>query len=118
MFNLVDYRMIKVDNKQDLDIELNKTKSIVALFYANWCPYCMRFVPLFSKKATAFGARTIIHVIMDDYDNPLWDEYEISSVPTIILFEEGQVENRLDGRLGRGLSEDQFLKWVETLKQA
>ncbi len=104
--------MIKVDNKQDLDAELNN-KSVLAIFYSSWCPYCMRFVPIFSKKVAEKKIENIVHVLLDDYDNPLWDDYGISAVPTIILFENGKVASRLDGRLGSGLSEGQFLTWLK-----
>ncbi len=109
--------MIKVDNKRDLDAELAKTKSVLALFYSSWCPYCVRFVPFFNKKTASLSLGSIVHVLLEDNDNPLWDEYGISAVPTIILFEEGKVCRRLDGRLGRGLSEEQFVAWLEELKQ-
>ncbi len=108
--------MIKVDNKSDFDAELQKSKRVMALFYANWCPYCLRFVPAFDKKAPATGAETI-HVIMDDNDNPLWDEYDVEAVPTIIYFEDGKVSKRLDGRLGSGLNEKQLDNWLTDFKK-
>lgn len=109
--------MIKVDNKQELDTELVKTKSVLALFYASWCPHCMRFVPFFNKKASGLGFGNIVHVLLDDYDNPLWDDYDVSAVPTIILFEEGNIRCRLDGRFGRGISEEQLVTWLEESKR-
>jgi hypothetical protein len=50
---------------------------------------------------------------VDDYDNPLWEEYSIGVVPTVLLFEEGTVCRRLDGRFGYGLSEKQLKEWLE-----
>ena len=50
---------------------------------------------------------------VDDYDNPLWEEYSIGVVPTVLLFEEGKVCRRLDGRFGYGLSEKQLKEWLE-----
>jgi thioredoxin 1 len=108
--------VIKVDNKQDLDTELAKTKRVLALFYASWCPYCMRFVPFFNKKVLGQEFGSVIHVLLDDYDNPLWDDYGVSAVPTAILFEDGKVCNRLDGRLGGGLKEEQFVTWLQDLR--
>ncbi len=109
--------MIKVSSKQDLDAHLTQNKTVLALFYSSWCPYCIRFVPFFEKK-TAGGKFNVIHVLLEDDDNPLWEEYNISAVPTVILFEEGKVRDRLDARLGTGLREEQFTNWVSELKQA
>ena len=54
----------------------------------------------------------MIHVLLDDYDNPLWDDYEIDAVPTVIFFEKGKISKRLDGRLGVGLSERELENWL------
>jgi len=109
--------MIEVYTKQDLNAELKKNKTVLALFYASWCPYCTRFVPTFDKKAASLGVKNVIHVLLDDYDNPLWDDYDIPAVPTIIFFEDGKVSKRLDGQLCNGLSEGQFKTWIEEFKQ-
>jgi thioredoxin 1 len=105
--------MIEVANKRDLDSQLKKHRSVLALFYASWCPYCRSFLPVFGKNAPRQGVRVVLRVKVDDYDNPLWDEYSIEAVPTVILFNEGQVCRRLDGRLGYGLSEKQLKEWLE-----
>ena len=108
--------MIKVNTAQDLDAELKKNKKVLALFYATWCPYCIRFVPTFDKKAASLGIKSVIHVLLDDYNNPLWDDYNIPAVPTIIFFEDGKISKRLDGQLGTGLSEGKFKTWISEFK--
>ena len=57
----------------------------------------------------------VLRVNVDDYDNPLWEDYSIEAVPTVILFDEGRVCRRLDGRLGEGLSEKQLSEWLESI---
>jgi thioredoxin 1 len=108
--------MKKIDNRKDLDLELKKNKHVLALFYATWCPYCVRSVPNFDNKAAILGFKNIIHVLLDDYDNQLWDDFDIPAVPTIIYFEDGKVSRRLNAHIGRGLSETEFEKWVDEFK--
>jgi len=110
--------MIRIDSRKDLDLELKKNKHVLALFYATWCPYCVRSVPNFDKKAADLGFKNIIHVILDNYDNKLWDDFDIPAVPTTIYFEDSKVAKRLDGKLGRGLSEKEFNVWIEDFKHA
>jgi thioredoxin 1 len=110
--------MNKVYSKRDLSLELKKHNKVLALFYATWCPFCVGFVPTFDKKAASLGFENVIHVLVDDYDNPLWDDYDVPAVPSIIYFEEGKVCKRLDAQLGRGLSETSFKKWIEELKHS
>jgi thioredoxin 1 len=105
--------MIEVNNKRDFDSHLNKNKRILALFYASWCSCCRSFLPFFTENSSKQGFGLTLRVRVDDYDNPLWDEYSVEAVPTVILFEEGKVSRRLDGRLGYGLSKQDFEKWVK-----
>ena len=108
--------MIEVDNAKELNTILKKTEKVLVLFYATWCPYCVNFVPTFDKKITNFSVGNVIHVLLDDYDNQLWDDYDIEAVPTVIYFEKGKVSNRLDGRFGKGLKENQLEVWLENFK--
>jgi thioredoxin 1 len=110
--------MNKIYTKKDLDSQLKKSKNVLVLFYASWCPFCLGFVPTFDEKVTNLGIKNVVHVLLDDYNNPLWDDYDIPAVPTIIFFTEGKVCKRLDARLGRGLSEERFMTWIEELKSS
>jgi len=56
-----------------------------------------------------------IQVYVDDDSNPLWEEYSLEAVPTLILFENGKVQERLDGGLGSGITEKQFINWMKRL---
>ena len=105
--------MIKVDNANDLCEELKKNERVLALFYASWCPYCMGFVPAFNKEVSKFSKGVVVHVLLDDYNNPLWDDYDIEAVPTVVLFEKENVSARLDGKFGVGLKGKQLEEWME-----
>ncbi|MCW4046727.1 MAG: thioredoxin family protein [Candidatus Bathyarchaeota archaeon] len=106
--------MIEVDNKRVLNSQLEKNPTVLALFYASWCPYCRNFLDVFDKIVSNRDFPCVLRVNLDDYDNPLWDDYSISAVPTVILFKEGRVCRRLDARLGEGLSANQLKTWLET----
>ena len=108
--------MIEVSDKDEFNLELKKNKSLLVLFYASWCPYCRKIVPFFDQKVVRFNGGKAMHVVLDDYDNPLWDDFDVGAVPTVILFEKGKVHTRLDGRFGRGLSETQLETWLSNLR--
>jgi len=108
--------MNEVANKHDLEIQLKKHKRVLALFYASWCPFCRRFLSVFDKSYSQYDFNSILRVKVDDDDNPLWEEYSIGAVPTVILFEEGKVFRRLDGRFGYGLSEKRLEEWLNEKK--
>ena len=85
----------------DLKILSNGEKKLV-IFYADWCPYCTNFKPTFEeinsdkieKKAS----------LVNEDDNPLWERFDIQSVPTIIAFQNGKIIARRDSKEGIGLT--------------
>lgn len=107
--------MIEVSSQSELASQLNANKKIIALFYASWCPFCRRFTSVFGKYAQQPNSAMFMRVSVDDYDNPLWEEYDLEAVPSVILFENGKVAKRLDCELGTGLDEEQFSEWLQRL---
>jgi len=105
--------MNEVDNREGLDGELKKNSRVLVLFYASWCPYCRSFVPVFKEETANFKLGVILQVLLDDYDNPLWDDYDIGAVPTVIFFEKSKVTKRLDGEFGVGLKASQLVQWLK-----
>jgi thioredoxin 1 len=107
--------MIEVSNKNELIGQLKSNKKIIALFYASWCPFCRRFLSTFDKYSQKPNFALFIRVNMDDNDNPLWEEYDLEAVPSVIFFENGKVSKRLDCEMGAGLNEDKLNAWLQLL---
>ena len=57
---------------------------VAVLFCADWCGYCHRFLTHFRKVPGG------VMVDVSDEDLPVWDEYGLRVVPTVILFEDGK----------------------------
>lgn len=110
--------IIEVSEKRDLDAFLKQNSQVLALFCSSWCPFCRSFFPAFNKEITIFSFGQVIHVYLEDYDNPLWEEYSVEAVPTVILFERAEVSSRLDAKLGAGLNEKQFRDWLAKINAA
>ncbi|MGI0045753.1 MAG: thioredoxin family protein [Nitrosotalea sp.] len=85
----------------DSKVLANDKKTLV-LFYASWCPYCTNFKPSF-EDANVNNARKIA-ALVDEDENPLWDRFDIQSVPTMIVFEKGKIISRKDAKKHVGLT--------------
>ena len=106
--------MNAITSKRELDMLIDRDTQVLALFCASWCPFCQSFFVAFDREAAKLSFDSVVRVYIDDYDNPLWEEYSIEAVPTVILFEH-EVSQRLDGRLGYGLTAKQFEAWLAKL---
>lgn len=71
---------------------------IVVYFTARWCGPCKRFKPIYEERAEASDLPFAVVDISDESD-PLWDAYEIRSVPTVAIFEGGEIRERVSGFL-------------------
>jgi thioredoxin len=104
-----------------IDTVLSKTNQVLIMFYADWCPFCQKFKPMFESlpclidsrsnaKYRAYGAK------LNDDDNPLWDRFSISSVPTLIAFDKARPVARRDARMGVGLTKSDLDSILSELK--
>src|SRR5712692_11966433 len=93
----------------------------LVMFYADWCPFCQGFKPLFESVAVKSSSTTTSYKMygakVNDDDNPLWDRFSINAVPTIIAFDKGNIISRRDAKMSAGLIEsdlDSILKEIGT----
>jgi len=82
--------------------ELLREGTWIVAFVADWCPFCHRFLPRFSALESTQGFRIAAGDVTSE-DSPLWDEFRIDVVPTLIVFRNGAAIFRIDGVLGVGL---------------
>ncbi len=107
--------MIEITEQEQLDKHLKMHPRVIALFYASWCPFCRSFLSVFNKQAQNLGKDIYMKVQIDEDENPIWETYSLNAVPSIILFNNGTVAKRLDCKMGMGLNEQQFKKWLSSI---
>jgi len=78
-----------VNNSHDLIKILRATNRVVALFYASWCPFCARFLPIFKKHAAGEGRHFVS--VQDDQET-IADQYSVKVYPTVLFFEMGSFQ--------------------------
>jgi thiol-disulfide isomerase/thioredoxin len=91
----------KIDNKEDA----------VVLFYATWCPFSQRFLPIFEEYSKS-NPNECLSVIVDE-EPDVCEEYGIEYYPTVIMFKKGKVHKRLDAEPHVGLSKKQLKDLTE-----
>jgi thioredoxin len=80
-------------------------------FYADWCGPCQMMVPILEQvNAQLTGKMTIVKIDTEKYPE-LATAYEISALPTLVLFKEGEPVNRIEG----AMSASQLVQHLETL---
>lgn len=106
--------MVAHNRQSDLEKAIQGRKAAV-LFHATWCPFCRRFKPVFDRVAARATGMDGVEVLLDDESNPMWTHYRINVVPTVLFFQDGKVERRLDGQPGVGLTEQELTEAFRSL---
>ncbi len=103
-----------VSDMKQLDEKLKAMDKVFVLFYASWCPYSQRFLPIYSKWAEE-NPQNYLKMVIDEQDD-VTDKYSIDVYPTVLYFEKGEVSKRLDGVSGAGLSGKNLTDFVKICK--
>jgi thiol-disulfide isomerase/thioredoxin len=104
---------IKQESKQTKDVfndDLKSKEKAFVLFYASWCPYSQRFLPIFEEYAKS-NPKECITVMIDDKPD-VCEKYEIEYYPTVLLLKKGAVKKRLDATPGLGLTKNQLKELI------
>jgi len=99
-------RESKRKGKSKFQEDINKRDTAFVLFYATWCPFSQRFLPIF-ERFSKNNPKECLRVIVDE-EPDVCEEYGIEYYPTVILFKRGRVQKRLDAEPGIGLDREQL----------
>ena len=101
----------KVKGKSTFHEDIKNKDRALVLFYAAWCPFSQRFLPVFEEYSKS-NPEECISIIADE-EPDLFEEYAIEYYPTVIVFKNGKVHHRLDSKPGVGLNKTQLRDLTE-----
>jgi thioredoxin 1 len=80
----------------------SSSEAVVVDFWAEWCGPCKMISPILEEIASEHKDKVRVVKLNVD-DNPdVTRRYDVMSIPTLIVFKDGQAKKRLVGAKGKG----------------
>ena len=89
--------MSVVEIKQDeFKIKVTNAKKVLVDCYADWCGPCKMLSPIIDELAEEIEDVTFYKLNVEEAEDVAM-EYEIMSIPTLLIFEDGELKDKLIG---------------------
>ena len=83
--------VLKITEENFEEEVLHSDKTVIIDFYADWCGPCKMMSPIIDNIAEELGDKVKVGKINSDENMNLAMKYDIMSIPTILIFKNGQV---------------------------
>ena len=78
--------------------KIEKAEGVALIdFWASWCGPCMMLAPVIDEVAADFEGKAAIYKVNVDEEGELAAKFGIMSIPTLIIFKNGEVFDKIVG---------------------
>lgn len=94
----MERQLKEITDAEFLPLVLNSEGLSLVEFGAPWCPPCKALLPTLKEINEQYAERLRVYTVNTDVSPELAAQYEIRGLPTVILFKDGKVLDRMYGK--------------------
>ncbi len=76
---------------------LTSDKPVLVDFWAEWCAPCRMIAPAVEAIAAEYAGRAKVGKLNVDENQSITSRYNIRSIPTLLVFKDGQIKEQMVG---------------------
>ncbi|MCL5005604.1 MAG: thioredoxin [Acidobacteria bacterium] len=76
---------------------LKSDKPVLVDFWAEWCAPCRMIAPAVEAIAAEYAGRAKVGKLNVDENQSITSRYNIRSIPTLLVFKDGQIKEQMVG---------------------
>ena len=99
-------------NTETFDAAVAKDKATLVDFFAEWCGPCKMQTPILHKVADEYSDKMNFGAVNVDESEEIAAKYGVQSIPTLMVFKNGEVVKRAEGMK----NESQLKDWLKEYK--
>lgn len=89
---------------------LNSGIPVFVDFYADWCGPCKMMAPIVEELAKKYDGKVKVGKCNIDEENGIAARYRIMSIPTMMIFKDGQIKETIVGAVSQKELEEKIDK--------
>tara|TARA_B100000073_G_scaffold58439_1_gene43420 strand:- start:3733 stop:4143 length:411 start_codon:yes stop_codon:yes gene_type:complete len=97
--NILNETPVMELTSQNFNQEIAKNDLLLVDFWAEWCGPCKSMHPIFTRMAKKYKQVRFARVNVDNAQD-IAMKYGVQSIPTFIMFKNGEIANQMVGAVG------------------
>lgn len=91
---------------------INSDEIVVVDFWAEWCGPCKKIAPILEEIATEQKSKIkVVKINIDDYPVTA-SAYKVMSIPTLLIFNDGEVVRTIIGGASKAKIIDELVEYI------
>jgi thioredoxin 1 len=99
-------KILQISDQNFENEVLKSDKPVLVDFWAEWCGPCRMVAPLLDQLADEMDGKVRIAKLNVDENQQIAYQFQVSSIPTFILFKNGQMADRMMGAMPKSAFEN------------
>ncbi len=97
----------------NFDEALKKYPLLVVDCWAEWCQPCKMIAPIIEELAQDYKGKIVFGKLDTDHNPLTANKYRIRSIPTLLIFKNGELVDQIVGAMPRAQLEPKIVKYLE-----